>query len=152
MAIEYYTINDPSNVFYPFFKAEAMFYLGASDEAYEILNQTDPLYNDNWFYLRESTKLYFYLGEYEKSKIQLEKIVTQFPDNPPILMWLNALYAQMDGDSNLANTIWRNCKRNIRKALRVAQRGLWPFIIAILGIMKKRSIGFKSPMIGTRLE
>lgn len=98
-AIEYYIINDPSNVFYPFFKAEAMFYLGSTDEAKEILTQTDPLYNDNWFYLRESTKLYFYLGEYEKSKIQLEKIITQFPDYPPILMWLNAVYAQMDGNS-----------------------------------------------------
>lgn len=100
-AIEYYTLNDPSNVFYPFFKAEAMFYLGDTDKANEILTQTDPLYNDNWFYLRESTKLYFYLGEYEKSKIQLEKITTQFPDYPPILMWLNAVYAQMDGNSKV---------------------------------------------------
>lgn len=98
-AIERFIINDPSNVFSPFFKAEAMFYLGSTDEAIEILTQTDPLYNDNWFYLRESTKLYFYLGEYEKSKIQLEKITTQFPDYPPILMWLNAIYAQMDGNS-----------------------------------------------------
>tara|TARA_R110002051_G_scaffold297564_2_gene364001 strand:+ start:50523 stop:52484 length:1962 start_codon:yes stop_codon:yes gene_type:complete len=100
-AIEYYTLNDPSNVFYPFFKAEAMFYLGAADEANKILTQTDPLFNDNWFYLRESTKLYFYLREYEKSKIQLEKITTQFPDYPPILMWLNAVYAQMDGNSKV---------------------------------------------------
>lgn len=98
MAIEYYSLNDPSNVFYPFFKAEAIFYLGDTVKANEILTQTDPLYNDNWFYLRESTKLYFYLGEYEKSKIQLEKITTQFPDYPPILMWLNAVYAQMDGN------------------------------------------------------
>lgn len=101
-AIERFIINDPSNVFSPFFKAEAMFYLGSTDEAKEILTQTDPLYNDNWFYLRESTKLYFYLGEYEKSKIQLEKITTQFPDYPPILMWLNAIYAQMDGNSKVA--------------------------------------------------
>ncbi|SEB39316.1 TolB amino-terminal domain-containing protein [Maribacter dokdonensis] len=100
-AIERFIINDPSNVFSPFFKAEAMFYLGSTDEAIEILTQTDPLYNDNWFYLRESTKLYFYLGEYEKSKIQLEKITTQFPDYPPILMWLNAIYTQMDGNSKV---------------------------------------------------
>jgi len=98
-AIEYYTINDPSNVFYPFFKAEAMFYLGSSEGAKEILTQTDPLFNDNWFYLRESTKLYFYLEEYEESKIQLGKILSQFSDYPPILMWFNAIYAQMDGNS-----------------------------------------------------
>ena len=100
-AIDRLIINDPSNVFYPFFKAEAMFYLGATDEAKEILTQTDPLYNDNWFYLRESMKLYYCLGEYEKSKIQLEKIITQFPDYPPILMWINAVHAQMDGNSKV---------------------------------------------------
>ncbi|RKR07812.1 TolB-like protein [Maribacter vaceletii] len=98
-AIERLIINDPSNVFYPFFKAEAKFYLGSTDEALEILTQTDPLYNNNWFYLRESAKLYFYLGEYARSKIQFEKITNQFPDYPPILMWLNAIYAEADGNA-----------------------------------------------------
>ncbi|MEO9894269.1 helix-turn-helix domain-containing protein [Aurantibacter sp.] len=101
--VEHLAINDPSNVFYPFFKAEAMFFLGSNDESLKILNQTDPLFNDNWFYLRESTKLYFYLGEYDKSKIQLKKIITQFPDYPPILMWFNTVYAIMDGDTEKAN-------------------------------------------------
>ena len=101
-AIEYYIINDPSNVFYSFFKAEAKFYLGFNDEAKEILIQTDPLYDNNWFYLRESSKLYFYLGDYTKSKIQLKKIVSQFPDYPPILIWLNAIYSQMDNNSKVS--------------------------------------------------
>lgn len=103
-AIDRFSINDPSNVFYPFFRAEAMFYLGSTNEARELLTQTDPLYNGNWFYLRESAKLYYYLGEYEKSKVQLGKILSQFSDYPPILMWLNAVYAQMDGDSELTST------------------------------------------------
>ena len=103
-AIERFSINDPLNVFYPFFRAEAMFYLGSANEARELLTQTDPLYNGNWFYLRESAKLYYYLGEYEKSKDQLGKILSQFSDYPPILMWLNAVYAQMDGDSELTST------------------------------------------------
>lgn len=98
-AIERLMINDPSNVFFPFFRAEAMFYLGSNDEAEEILTQTDPLYNDNWFYLRESAKLYFYLGENEKSKNQLHKLLTQFPDYPPILMWLNAVHAEMESNT-----------------------------------------------------
>ncbi|CAM4093539.1 helix-turn-helix domain-containing protein [Zobellia roscoffensis] len=96
-------INDPSNVFYPFFKAEAMFYLGSNDEALKILTQSDPFYTDNWFYLRESTKLYYYLGAYEKSRIQLEKVVTKFSDYPPILMWFNAVYAKMDGKNSEVN-------------------------------------------------
>ncbi|MDZ7757147.1 helix-turn-helix domain-containing protein [Rhodohalobacter sp.] len=102
-ASEYFILNDPSNVFFPFFRAEAQFFLGSSQEAMETLYNLDPLYSDNWFYLRESAKLYYYLGEYEKSEIQLERILSQFPDYPPILMWLNLVYAQMDDSQNEVN-------------------------------------------------
>ena len=102
-AIEEHILIDPSIGNFFFFKAESLMFLGKSDEALQVLIDSDPLYNDNWFYLRESTKLYYYLGEYEKSKDQLEKIMTKFPDYPPILMWLNAVYAQMDGNSEDAN-------------------------------------------------
>lgn len=103
-AVEEYILIDPSNVFFPFFKAEALLFLGSKNESIKMLNSSDPLYSDNWFYLRESAKLYFYLGEYDKSKIQLEKILSQFSDYPPILMWLNAVYAQMEGGSENSNT------------------------------------------------
>lgn len=82
-----------------FFKAEALFFLGKNEEALELLNNTYSLHSDNWFYLRESAKLNYYLQEYQKSKKQLHKLLTQFPDYPPILMWLNAVYAQMDGNT-----------------------------------------------------
>lgn len=98
-AIEEHILIDPSigNFFY--FKAEALLFLGRADEASDLINEMDLLYNDNWFYLRESTKLHFYLREYEKSRIGLNKLLTQFPDYPPLLMWMNAVYAQMDGNS-----------------------------------------------------
>lgn len=83
-------------------KAEALLFLGNRDEALDLLNNTTIPYNDNWPYLREPAKQYFYLGKYEKSKNQLKKILTQFPNYPPILMWLNAVYAQMDGSSEKA--------------------------------------------------
>lgn len=102
-AIEEHISIDPSNGVFFFFKAEALMHLDANGEAVKVLNSSDPLYSDNWFYLRESAKLYFYLGEYEKSKIQLEKALSQFSDYPPILMWLNAVYAQMEGDSKNTN-------------------------------------------------
>ncbi len=98
--IEAHILIDPSNVFFPFFKAEALMFLGSKKEAVKMLNDSDLLYSDNWFYLRESAKLYFYLEDYEKSKKHLKKIQTLYTDYPPILMWLNATYAQMDGDSN----------------------------------------------------
>ena len=80
-------------------KAEALMLMGNTDEAIDQLNNTVNPYGDNWFYLREAAKQYYYLGEYEKSKNQLNKMLTQFPDYPPILMWLNSVFAQMDGNS-----------------------------------------------------
>ncbi|MDO6516689.1 helix-turn-helix domain-containing protein [Zobellia uliginosa] len=103
-ASDSHMVIDPANVFFPFFKAEALMFLGSNEEAIKMLESVDPLYSDNWFYLRESSKLYFYLGQYDKSKIQLEKILSQFSDYPPILMWLNAVYSQMNGRSKETNS------------------------------------------------
>lgn len=98
-SMDEHILVDPSVGIFFFFKAEALMFLGRNNEAIEIINKADPLHSDNYWYLRESTKLRFYFGEYEKSKIQLNKILTQFPDYPPILMWFNAVYSQMDGNS-----------------------------------------------------
>ncbi|HEA29676.1 MAG TPA: helix-turn-helix domain-containing protein [Leeuwenhoekiella sp.] len=92
-------LNDPTVGIYFLFKAEALMFLNKTDEAKDLATNVDSLYSDNWFYLRESTKLYYYLAEYGKSKRQLHKLLTNFQDYPPLLMWLNAVYAQMDGNS-----------------------------------------------------
>lgn len=86
------------------FKAEALMFLGRTDDALKLLESTTSLYDDDWFYLRESTKYYFYLGEHEKSRNELHKLLTKFSDYPPILMWLNATYAQMEGDLKSKDT------------------------------------------------
>lgn len=91
---------DPSIGIFYFFKAEALMLMGKIEEAKNVLNAADKLHSDNWFYLRESTKTHYYLGQYEQSKIQLNRLLTQFPDYPPILMWFNLIYAQMEGDSS----------------------------------------------------
>ncbi len=90
---------DPSIGVFFFFKAEALMLQGKVDEAKKIMRESDPLYSDNWFYLRESAKTHYYLKQYDQSKLQLDRLLNRFPDYPPILMWLNAVYAQMDGDS-----------------------------------------------------
>jgi tetratricopeptide (TPR) repeat protein len=92
-------LTDPSIGALFCFKAEALMFLDRPDEALDLLDRTNSLYDDNWFYLRESARHYFYLSAYEKSKNQLNKILTKFPDYPPILMWLNAVFAQKEGDS-----------------------------------------------------
>jgi TolB-like protein/AraC-like DNA-binding protein/Tfp pilus assembly protein PilF len=100
-AIDELLLKDPSVGILYFFKAQALMYSGDKLAALTLLNNADLLYNDNW-YLRESAKLHFYLGEYGKSRLQLKKILSQFTDYPPILMWMNAVFAQMEGD--LENT------------------------------------------------
>ncbi len=95
------SIDPTEGVGFPI-KAEVLMLLGKTEEAKNVVASTDSLYRDNWFYLRESTKVYYYLGEYEKSKKQLHRLVTNFSDNPPNLVWFGAVYAQMDGNEHEA--------------------------------------------------
>ena len=84
------------------FKAEILSLLGKKEEAIELLERNDQLYRNNWWYLREATKWYFYLEEYEKSRNHLNLLMNKFEDRPSVLIWLNAVYSQMDGDNNEA--------------------------------------------------
>jgi len=49
-------------------------------------------------FLREAAKIYFNLNEYNKSRNHLNILMNNFGDRPPILLWLNAVFYQMDGD------------------------------------------------------
>ncbi|WP_289036919.1 helix-turn-helix domain-containing protein [uncultured Zobellia sp.] len=101
--IDKHLLRDPSIIGILFcFKTEALMFLDKTREAIDLLNRMDVRHRDDWFYLRESAKQYFYLGEHEKSKVQLDRILAQFPDYPPILVWLSAIHAQMDGNSKKA--------------------------------------------------
>jgi len=89
---------DPSvGVFYTF-KGQALMLQGKNDEATDLLKSSDPLYSDDWFYLRESTKLHYYLGNYETFGNQLQRLMANFSDRPPLLFWLNAVHDQMNGN------------------------------------------------------
>ncbi|MGB5692952.1 MAG: helix-turn-helix domain-containing protein, partial [Flavobacteriaceae bacterium] len=88
--------EDPSiGIFYTF-KGMALLLADRKDEAVELLDKSLPLHSDNWWYLRESAKLLYYMGDYANSKEQLLKIKRDYPDYPPILMWLDAIYAYRD--------------------------------------------------------
>ena len=101
-ALDKHIFIDPTVGIHFLFKAEALMFLGKTDDATDLATNVDSLYSDNWFYLRESTKLYYYLAEYERSRTQLHKLLTRFPDYPPILVWFGAVYAQMDGNDQEA--------------------------------------------------
>lgn len=85
------------------FKAEALMFLGKKEAALDVLDANNHLFSDNFYYLRASTKLYFYLEEYEKARDQLKKIRTNLPnDNPSILIWLDAVFAKIDEENENA--------------------------------------------------
>jgi len=99
--IDKFITTNPSIGYFYVFKAEILMFIGKKEEAKDLLNQSNSLHNDKFFYLRESAKLYFYLEAFKDSKIQLKKIRTKFPDeNPPILIWLEVVLAHMDGNTN----------------------------------------------------
>ncbi len=85
------------------FKAEILMFLDKADAALEVLELNNSLFNDDFYYLRGSAKLYFYMEEYDKSRNQLKKIRINFPnDNPSIFIWLDAVYAKMDEENGNA--------------------------------------------------
>lgn len=100
---ERYIKNSPKMSHLYSFKAEILMFLGKKDAAIKILESNNSLFSDDLYYLRGSTKLYFYLEEYEKSRNQLKKIKIKFPnENPSILIWLDAVFAKIDGENENA--------------------------------------------------
>ncbi|MCJ7690076.1 MAG: helix-turn-helix domain-containing protein [Clostridiaceae bacterium] len=94
---ERYIKNFPKVSHLYIFKAEILMFLGKKDALFEIFERYNSMFSDDLYYLRGLTKLYFYLEEYEKSRNQLKNIRIIFPnENPPILIWLDAVFAKID--------------------------------------------------------
>ncbi len=94
-------LDDPKGVYYGK-KAEILFLMGRKNQCEALLEKHDALFNDG-FYVRESAKWHYYLGNYEKSRKQLRKLAEISGNLPSIAIWLHAVHANIDGDSQLAN-------------------------------------------------
>ena len=77
----------------------ALFFQNRYPEAIGSLNIGEELFGNDYFFLMESAKYYHYLGEQEKSKKQLGLFKENFVDRPPIIHWLEAIHAEMEGNS-----------------------------------------------------
>jgi len=98
--IEKFITVNPSIGYFYVFKAQILMLIGKNIKAKNLLDQKKSLHNDKLFYLRESTKLYFYLEAIKESKNQLKIIRNKFPyENPPILIWFEAIFAHIDGNT-----------------------------------------------------
>ena len=101
--IEDFYKEHPQSVFYHTFKAEALYFLNRKEEALDLLHNSDHLYSDQIMYLRAASRYYVYLEDYSSSKSLLTKLMTQFTDRPPVVLWLCALHKTREGDIKGAN-------------------------------------------------
>ncbi len=92
----------PEKAFNYVFKAQALFLLNRKVEALDILKRNDRLFDDDIMYLRVATRYYLYMEEYESSKALLTKVMTKFPDRPPVILWLSAVHGEIDGNKEIA--------------------------------------------------
>lgn len=90
--------NSPHDGPHYTFKAEILNLMGKKYEAMDLLSPLNPLYSDNLFYLRQITKLYYNMGEYEKFQKYLDKIMLNFNDRPPIILWFNLLSHELNNN------------------------------------------------------
>ncbi|MGB5665970.1 MAG: helix-turn-helix domain-containing protein [Maribacter sp.] len=105
-------VLDPSVGIFHTFKGQALMLQGKRNEAADLLEKSDPLYSDDWFYVRESTKLHYYLGNYKKFEDQLKRLMANFSDRPPLLFWFNAVLDQMNGNHESALSNVRELKNS----------------------------------------
>lgn len=90
---------DPLESWVYILKAISLFYLDRKKESHEIITSFAPMFIDDMDYTREAAKLYYYLEDYENSKKQLTLMMNNFPDRPPIILWLSAIHAELEGHS-----------------------------------------------------
>jgi TolB-like protein len=82
-------------------KASALFFLGRQEEALALLSKQDEIYDEDYYFLMETAKYYLYMGEQEKSSSQLRLFKSKFADRPPIIIWLDAVHAEMEGQPEM---------------------------------------------------
>lgn len=83
------------------FEAQALMFLGKTDKAIQVLNESDKFHKDELFYLRESIRHYFYLNEFENSQSNLTLFLETFTDRPAIIIWWQIIYGTMNGNDSI---------------------------------------------------
>ena len=90
---------DPASMFHNLFKAQALYFKERRQEATEVLKFSGDFSSDQIMYLRIASRYYYYLGEYDLSRSLVNKLMSNFPDRPPVVLWLSAVNAYQERDS-----------------------------------------------------
>ncbi len=98
LAVERNIAFDPSDRLQYVQKADALFFLGEIEACSKVLESFNSYFTESFYYLVETAKLCYYLEEHEKAKKHLQLLMDKFPGRPPIVLWLGAVYQNMDGN------------------------------------------------------
>lgn len=80
----------------------SLFLSGNKDRSNEVIDSSQSMFTDDLHYLMESSRLYYYLGDYKNSKKLLDILMNNFKDRPPLIIWLNAVFANVEKNSESA--------------------------------------------------
>lgn len=103
--------NNPTDGLDYMQQAFLFFMQGDKEQAIRQLDFYDPLYQDNYFYLLETSKWYYYMGEIAKSKKHLDQLLDQHQDRPPIVYWLIAIHSEIEKDNTQLNASLNTLER-----------------------------------------
>ena len=99
------------------FRARTLFFLDRREEARDLLEFSDDVFSDDITYLKVASTYYYYLGEYKKSKALLDKIIANYSDRPPLVLWLGALHAYRDGDMESLDSLLNQLEERYDKGM-----------------------------------
>lgn len=104
--VEKEIVNNPADGIEYMQRAFLHYLKGNTNAALELLAIYDSLYQDNYFYLMETSKWYYYMGELEKSRRHLQQLLEHHKDRPSIVYWLIAVHSEVEGDNkNLKSSL-----------------------------------------------
>ena len=91
-------------------------FLGQEEAAIRELNSNDDLYDNNFYYLMESSQIYYYLGDYSSLDNNVSKLMERFSDRPPRILFLNAinhnLKDEFEKENEFVQTLFKRYKEN----------------------------------------
>ena len=93
--------RNPTSTYSITVQASALYFLGRKSEALELMKKTDKLYSDDILYLRNSARFYYYMEEYDRSYMLLNRITNNFQEEYPWIFWLGAVHAARNGNGTL---------------------------------------------------
>ncbi len=79
------------------------YFEGEEEKALKLFETYNKTSSSNYFYLMETAKYYYYMDKIELSKRQLQRLLDNFDDRPPIVLWMMAVHAQLEGNEIVLN-------------------------------------------------